>query len=268
MSLILLQMILCLLAAAIIGGIIGWYIRGGCENKIKLLNEKCDERIRAVEREWNTKINYPEHNLNGDNLSLDASSHADLKIENQNSDDFLGAVSSALGSTKTSDSRTYLSSRGINLSDEKIQLYNEFGVDLENSDNLEDVYDIDQLVGLKSKQIKKLRDIGLLTTRDFTNRLYSKNKEIQEVADKLKVSKKDIQDWLSMSNLLTLPGLDPKEAKLLITANISSIKDLGKTNIYSLYKELIELNEKLNLVNEVPNIKSLELWSKIAKILK
>jgi len=271
MSFILLQMLSCLLLAGLVGAVIGWFFRGGCDNKIKLLNEECEEKIRDVERDWNTKLNYPdEHRLNNEKnyVNIEDPSHADLKMENKNDAGFLGAVATALGTTKTEDSQVSLSSRGVNLSDEKIQLYNEFGVDLENSDNLEDVYTLDKLIGLKSKYVKKLKDFDIHTTRDLTNRLSSNHQEMQKVTKKLNVSEDEVESWLTMSNLLTLPGLDAKEAQLLQKANISTIKDLGKINIYSLYKELMELNEKSNFVKEVPNIKSLELWSKIAKILK
>jgi nucleotidyltransferase/DNA polymerase involved in DNA repair len=160
-----------------------------------------------------------------------------------------------------------LSRKGVNLSDEKIKLYDKFDVDFERSEDLEDVYDIQAVKGISPKSAEKFRDLGIKTTSDLVKNLENNYEDIDFIAKKLEVSSEDITSWISRANILRLPGVSAKEAQLIQTVGISSVRELGVVNIHSLHKEMVELNKKSEIVNEVPGINSLELWSKVAKLL-
>ncbi len=289
MSFILLQILLCLLLAGLIGAVIGWLLRGNCSKKIKELEDECAMKMRTIEREWNTKLNYPEEYDR--TLEVEDTIHADLKnkmydeiVVTQESPDtsnyntaLSGMVATALGTTglkAASDDRLdfdgikqLLSDKGVELSDEKIKLYDSFDVDFEKSEDFEDNYDIQVIKGINSKYAQKFKDLGINTTADLLKKLNNNYEDIDFVAEKLKIQSNDISAWISMADILRLPGVNPKEAQLIQNVGITSARELGVVNIHSLQKELIELNKKLEIVNEVPGVDSLELWSKVAKLL-
>lgn len=298
MSYILLQILLCLLLAGIIGAVIGWLLRGNCSKKIKKIEEECEMKMRSIEREWNTKLNYPDEDYSS-SWDTQAPIEADLKNKlddeidivqelpntshSTNSNSALsGIVATTLGATgagatalnATSDDRLdfdsikkLLSEKDIELSDQKIKLYDSFDVDFEKSEDLQDSYDIQAIKGINSKHAQKFKDLGIKTTTDIIKKLNNNYEDIDFVAQKLKVQSEDITSWISMADILRLPGVNPKEAQLMQTVGISSTRELGVVNIHSLHKELVELNKKADIVKEVPGINSLELWSKVAKLL-
>jgi len=68
------------------------------------------------------------------------------------------------------------------------------------------------------------------------------------------------------SNSIRNPSHSPP-LSCIHKVGISSARELGVVNINSFYKEMLELNKKLEIVQEVPDINSLKLWSKVVKLL-
>jgi len=262
MSFLLLQILLYLLIAGLIGAVIGWLIRGNCSKILREQEEECALKMRAIEREWNTKLNYSddkEPHVYNSSLDKQDIAHADLKSlaqeDNSNHKTALfGAVSTALGTTSDSD--------------EKIKLNSENNIDFEQNKDLDDDYDIQVIEGINSKYAQRFKDLGIHTTKDLVKKLNKNYEDIDFIAKKLKVQSDDITSWISMADIISLPGLNAKEAQLIQTVGISSVRELGVVNIHALQKEMEELNKKLAIVDEIPDIDSLELWAKVAKSLE
>jgi predicted flap endonuclease-1-like 5' DNA nuclease len=283
MSFLLLQILLCLFIAGLIGAVIGWYLRGNCSKKLLEHDEECEMKMRAIEREWNTKLNYSDdkephvyHTLSDE----DDIAHAGLKnqvqedFDSDNQTTLFGAVASALGTTgdksekeNLSTDKDILSEKKIQLSDEKIKFYSENNIDFNKSEDLEDDYDIQVIEGINSKYAQRFKDLGIHTTKDLIKKLSKNYEDIDFVAKKLKVQPDDITSWISMADIISLPGLNAKEAQLIHTVGISSVRELGVVNIHALQQEMEELNKKLVIVDKIPDLNSLELWAKVAKFL-
>lgn len=271
MSYLLLQILICLLIAGLIGVAIGWLLRGNCSKKLQEHEEECEMKMRAVEREWNTKLNYSDNkqpHVHNSSLDADDIAHADLKNQEQNEIDstnhttLFDTVATALGISGYQNEN-----KKIPLSNEKIKLYTAHGIDFENSKDLEDNYDIQVIEGINSKHAQRFNEIGIFTTYDLLTKLDRNYDDIDNIAKKLKVQSEDILSWISIADILQLPKLNLQDAQLIQATGITSLRDISAVNTYSLNKEMININEKLHMVDKVPDIDTLELWSKIAKFL-
>ncbi len=157
--------------------------------------------------------------------------------------------------------------RGISLSDEKIKLYANHGVDFEHTNNLEDNYHVDTIEGIDQKYAQGLREMGIRTTQDLVKKLHKNHDAIDQIAKTLKIEPSALSSWISMADLIQLPGVDAKSAALMQTVGISTATELGITNANSLHSEMLAFNKKSPIAPEVPSMASLSLWSKIAKLL-
>jgi len=160
-----------------------------------------------------------------------------------------------------------LMSKGISLSDDKIKLYAENGVNFEHTNNLEDNYYVESIEGIDQKYAQGLREMGIRTTQDLVKKLHKNHDAIDQIAKTLKIEPSALSSWISMADLIQLPGVDAKGAELMQTVGISTATELGITNANSLHSEMLAFNKKSPIAPEVPSMASLSLWSKIAKLL-
>ena len=160
-----------------------------------------------------------------------------------------------------------LIAKGISLSDEKIKLYAENGVDFEHSHNLEDNYYIENVEGIDAKYAQALREMGIKTTQDLVQKLHKNHDAVNQIAKTMQIEPSKLSSWISMADLMQLPGVDSKAAEMMQTVGISSTRELGITNAQSLYNEMLSFNQKAHILPEVPALPSLSLWTKIAKLI-
>ena len=163
--------------------------------------------------------------------------------------------------------KSTLSKRNIYLEDDKISLYNENGVDFENSKDLENDYDISTLEGISEDHAKSLKGLGIHTTNNLVSKLRKDSHQITKVSRELNVKPEDVSSWVSMADIIKLPGVDAKTAKLMQNVGISSLSELSVTNPISLYNEMVVFNEKTNILQKEPSLSSITTWSKVAKHL-
>ena len=175
-----------------------------------------------------------------------------------------GAVAAASLSKDSAKER--LASQKITLSDEKIKLYTENGVNFEDA-NLEDNYDIRVIEGIGPKYAQSLKEMGITTTQELVSKLYKNRDKIDQVSKTLQIQPEVLSSWISMADLIQLPGVDAQVAELMQTVGISTTKELGVVNPISLHSEMVAFNKKSPIVPEVPAPVSITLWSKLAKVL-
>jgi predicted flap endonuclease-1-like 5' DNA nuclease len=281
------QILLCLLIAGLIGALIGWLLRGGCSKKIKLIEEEHEMKLREVEREWNTKLNYSDKNSHvryDKNIKDNMQASADLKsiksteidLEDikkdaspylDNNSSLTNSVAAALGTTEVGSLISTTDDKSSNLNQDRLKLYTEHGIDIDKTQNLEDEYNIQDIDGINSKHAKKLKKLGINSTKDLAEKLTRNYEDIDFIAKKLHVGTNTVNSWISMADLLSLPGVGVKHAKLIQKAGISSSLELSAVNIHSLYSQLLDVNNKSHIVSKIPNLDTLKQWAKIAKLL-
>jgi gas vesicle protein len=263
MSYLLAQILVCLLIAGLIGAIIGWLLRGGCSRKLRDCEDEWKMRVSSLENEYNSKVhnNNSESNTLYNNSSNDDLEHATLKRSTQKD------TKDSISSTNIDRVKSTLSKRNIYLEDEKIALYHENGIDFENSKDLENDYDIQTIDGISENHAKALKGLGIHTTNNLVSKLRKDSNQITEVARELNVKPEDVSSWVSMAEIIKLPGVDSKTAKLMQNIGINSLSELSVTNPISLYNKMVVFNEKYKILQKEPPLSSIITWSKVAKQL-
>ena len=160
-----------------------------------------------------------------------------------------------------------LATRNISLSPEKIALYAKHGIDFEEGEHLEDNYSIEMIEGIGPKYAEGFKKMGITTTQELVQTLRQHHDKLDQVAKALKIQPEALSSWISMADLVQLPGVDGQAAELMQTVGIASAKELAITNANSLHSEMIAFNKKSSIVPQVPSADALTLWSKIAKLL-
>ncbi len=251
MSFLLAQILVCLLIAGLIGAIIGWLLRGNCSNAVK----KCEE-------EWRLRLGALESNYTQSNSSHDQTKkQARLKKEN---------LSSTQGATQANDFeklKHLFQQRGIDLDDRKISLYSQFDeIDFAKAPDLQDSYPLDKLAGIEPQEIKALHSLGIKNTKELTQKIKN-SEDIKQIANGIQITPEKLSAMVGMSDLLKLPLMDSKGAKLLQTIGLSSLSELAVSRPETLHNELEKFTKKTGTQTAIPSVRVLSLWTKIAKAL-
>ena len=174
---------------------------------------------------------------------------------------------STTNSFSLGDVQEVLAQRGINLNSDLIELYNEHGIDFKEGTNLESSYDISAIEGIGPKYAQKLKEMGIDSTETMVKTFQNNYDKVDQVAKALKIQPEALSSWVSMADLIQLPGMDAQAAELIQTVGIASCNELGITNPSSLHKEMVSFNKKSPIVSQVPDATSVSLWSKIARAI-
>ena len=155
----------------------------------------------------------------------------------------------------------------IDLSAQKIKLYQEHGINLETTSHLIDNYDIQEIEGVDEAAAHSLKGAGIHTTQELVSALYNNHDKLTELAKSLDIAPKKLSSWVSKADLMQLPGVNANAATLMNVVGISSSTELGFSNIDALHQEITNYNDKASTSSEVPSIATLTTWAKIAKQL-
>jgi gas vesicle protein len=284
MSYLLAQILVCLFIAGLIGAVIGWLLRGGCSKKLRDCEDECKMKMGSLESEWNSKLQrasnddtYIKKELQAATLKRHAkhvetetptySYEQELKEQLQKSqkeakEENLPTKTAAA----VSGVGAMLAAKGINLSADKIALYEKEGVDFSTIEDLEDDYGLDSLDSIDTIHADKLKEMGIHSTKDFIT-LGQNSQKVKELADVLEVEDTKVESWIGKSCLLSLPGVDKNAAELMQDAGVSSIHELANSAPEEIYQKIVAHNQQALIPTTVPDIKSVSLWSKLAKPL-
>ncbi len=239
MSYLVLQMLLCLLIAAIIGGIIGWFLRSlFCKKRedtllVELENYKA--RIGRVEGEnqvFQTSLQRFESDTNDMNLQI-----ANLTKERNQFKE------------KAYDIEASASSLGIG-----------------DDDGPKDSYEIEEIEGIGQGYGKRLRSIDIETTAQLL--AHSKTAEERElIAQTVKVESFVVGKWVSMADLIRVPGIRGQFAELLEASGVESVEYLAQQNSNMLTKKMEEVNAKEHRTRINPKEEMVSEWIEGAKKL-
>ncbi len=286
MSYLLAQILVCLLIAGLIGAVIGWLLRGGCSSKLRDCEDEWKMKMGSLESEWNTKLQRASHDDTHHNKEIQAATlkrHAkhvetetpsysyeqELKEQLQKSQNVAKDVQPSKTTAAVAGASAIaatLAAKGINLSDDKIKLYEKEGVDFSEIEDLEDDYGLDSLDSIDTIHSSKLKEMGIHSTKDFVS-LGQDAQKTKEVAQALDIEDATVESWVGKSCLLSLPGVNKNAAELMQDAGISSVHDLANSAPEEIYQKIVAHNQQALIPSSIPDIKSVSLWSKLAKPL-
>ncbi len=126
---------------------------------------------------------------------------------------------------------------------------------------------IEALEGIGPNYGAKLRAVGC-GSPDKLLRGGATRKGRREIAAKTGIREAVILRCVNMADLYRIKGVATQYAELLEAAGVDTVKELKNRNAKNLARAMSEINEKKQLVRQVPNEKMVAAWVAHAKKLK
>ena len=247
---------LCLLLAALIGGIVGWLLRSWlCGRQMAGLQDDLDganSRIRDLEAELAA--------LRGQLSDAEAnSSTLQARIGSLEGD--LEGARADLGSAKAELGSATAAAAGAaaSLAATSAALDDATAID---PDLALTSYPIEEIEGIGPGYGKRLRALGIATTEDMLvkGRTHDDRLKIAEDLDRRDIDVTTVTRWASMCDLCRLPGVRGQWAELLEFTSINSVQECSEQESSSLMTRLAGVNERENRVKELPSQDDLNEW--------
>ena len=125
---------------------------------------------------------------------------------------------------------------------------------------------IDQVAGISHKDATKLRKAGVRTSKGLIEAAADRKGRV-DLATSTGIDPKDIQQWVSHSDLLRVKGVGAEYAELLVAAGVDTLRDLRRRNPTALLAKIIGLNGNVRVVQRLPTESMVEVWIEAAKDL-
>ncbi len=210
------QILVFLMLAALIGVIIGWWLK-----KIA-----CDRRFLELEDEYL-------HNL------------TNLEIERD---------------TYRAEFNNYMSNLIANAGG-AVTLVSQPSVE---SDQNEWPYPVEEIEGIGSVYGERLRSINIATTEQLLSECCEASKQA-EVSKTVKVEPFVVGKWVSMSDMMRVPGIHGQYAELLEASGMASIGELARQEASSLARRMVSVNTDERRTPSVPDTETVAEWIDVAK---
>lgn len=129
------------------------------------------------------------------------------------------------------------------------------------------IEDLSEIIKMDKTILLKLKKNNIKTTDDFL--LINKSSKERAInSKKYNLDIKNLGEIISLFDLLRIKGVGPTAAKLLIKADVKSIRVFKTIDLKKLEKKLIDANKKFKISPYTPNKQNLEVWRNFAKKLK
>ncbi len=127
-------------------------------------------------------------------------------------------------------------------------------------------YRVADLPGVNDKALHMMRDVGIRTTYDLLRESEGDSK-LRLLSTALEQEPDQVREWRTMADLLRVPGMDGKHARLLVTVGIMSVDALHDREIEDLHAQLETANAELQLVDTVVDRVMIAGWVSYASPL-
>lgn len=127
-------------------------------------------------------------------------------------------------------------------------------------------YEVEELEGIGSSFGSKLRDKGIATTQQLLNACETLDDRI-DVANHIGIEDFVIQKWASMADLMRVSGIENTLSDLMVYSRIDSVEVLAQQEASTFLNTLTKYNSEKQLVEEMPNLTTLEIMIAEAKSL-
>lgn len=127
-------------------------------------------------------------------------------------------------------------------------------------------YKIEEIEGIGSSKGEAFRKANITTTDKLlqAGRTKAMRKALAEATG---IDEKTILKCVNQVDLFRIKGVGKQYAELLERAGVDTVVELATRKPENLEPKLKEVNEKYNLCNRVPPLKSIQQWVEIAKTL-
>lgn len=125
-------------------------------------------------------------------------------------------------------------------------------------------YMINEIEGIGNYYTMHLSESGILTTNDLLNRC-SSDLKLAEFSKEIGISRKSIQKWVNMAELMSLKGIGEEYSELLLKLGIKDLDGLAKSELEKLYNKMTGQKELQKLVKKMPTKRQLKEWIGNAK---
>ena len=123
-----------------------------------------------------------------------------------------------------------------------------------------------EIEGIGEKYAEKLEKAGIKNVEDL---LPLSKADIDDLANKTKISKKLIDKWQEHADLMRIKGVGPEYAEALNMVGIDSVKELAQRNPENTLERIKEMDkEKPNTIRRIPSLDNLKTWIAEAKKIK
>jgi predicted flap endonuclease-1-like 5' DNA nuclease len=266
MSYLILQMLFCLIIAAILGFIIGWLLRGISIKQRELeLTEECDKRIRglkilpASEIEKQKTAVFEEHS---NTVSTKSSNLAGT--ENTHVAGTQSSTATATGNTNVSDTK----SSNLTGAGSATNVANTVSAESKTSEVSLSQYDIEDIEGIGQGRGNALRGLGISTIQLLFDNFRQADGNRGKLASKLKIEEDIVRQWVSMADLMRIPGVGSQYSELLEASGVHSVPDLANQDALSLAEKMQQTNKAQHItVITLPGTSEVSSWITIAKSL-
>ncbi len=127
-------------------------------------------------------------------------------------------------------------------------------------------YDIEEIEGIGKGYAQRLCNINIATTRQLLDKA-SSPAIITEIAHQVNKKEKVIQSWISMADLIRVPGIRGKFAELIVTSEIKSVQQLAQQNGPELTEKIAAVHAGESRSRTTPTLEMVTVWIAAAKNL-
>jgi hypothetical protein len=129
------------------------------------------------------------------------------------------------------------------------------------------IEDLSEPLNINKAFLTKLKKNKIKTTDDFL--IINKTSKQRAInSKKYSINIQELTTLLSIFDLIRIKGVGPTAAKLLIKADIKSIRDFQNMDIKKVEEKLIKMNEKFKISPFTPNKENLDVWKNLSQKLK
>ncbi len=127
-------------------------------------------------------------------------------------------------------------------------------------------YDIEEIEGIGAGFGRRLRKEGIETTLDLLHKAATPESR-EELANKTSIEAFIIRKWVSMADLIRIPGIRGQFAELVEASGVHSVQELAQQNDSALNTTMIAVNASEHRTPVLPTTGMVTQWIEHAKTL-
>jgi len=127
-------------------------------------------------------------------------------------------------------------------------------------------YDIEEIEGIGKGYAERLQKLKIATTLQLLDKV-SNPAIITQIAHQVNKKEKLVQSWISMADLIRVPGIRGKFAELIAATGVKSVQQLATQEGSELTKKMADINARENRNRTTPSIDMVTVWIAAAKSL-
>ncbi len=260
MGYILAEIVACLMLAGLIGGIIGWLLRGKDKHSLeenKKLKEalqekdaKCQEELKTLRSDYEEKLKSQK--------DFWVRKHRLLEEQEISTKPELEKTSEEKIS-RTEEPEASLEEVEIKEHDHKQTLLSASTI---SSNKDAECYELEEVQGIGPGFALRLKKRGVFNSCYLAEKFLRDDKATKKISQKLDIDFDTIRSWASMADLMRVKGISGEFSEVLYAIGVENRADLRKADAYHLYAQLKEYYDKYPNSNnlEIPSVDEIKDW--------